>query len=111
MTQAKRAREQALRERRERKQEKKQARADAAASERTDGGVLVEEPGVVASPLARGRLDCRAGATVDASAQTKRGVLRKRLAALQREPVAWLWATAAMGLAAYLGLLILLRLS
>jgi hypothetical protein len=39
MTQAKRAREQALRDRRLRKQEKKQARAEAAASERTDGDV------------------------------------------------------------------------
>jgi hypothetical protein len=45
MTQAKRAREQALRERRERKREKKQLRAHVAASERTDGGVVVEEPG------------------------------------------------------------------
>src|SRR5262249_25819033 len=61
---------------------------------------------VVASPLARGRLDCRAGATLDASERTRPGLLRKRLAALQRQPAAWLWATAAMGLIAYLGLLI-----
>jgi hypothetical protein len=51
MTQAKRAREQALRERRERKQEKKQARADAAASERTVGGVVVAGPETASGPL------------------------------------------------------------
>ena len=43
MTQAKRAREQSLRERRERKQEKKQARADAAASKGIDQAVVVDD--------------------------------------------------------------------
>jgi hypothetical protein len=43
MTQAKRAREQALRERRDRKQEKKRARADAASSQQTDDRV-VDQP-------------------------------------------------------------------